>query len=178
MNLSIMKSQSDKNPKKLTSVLLVIYVIILSWIILFKMQFNIFLLHDTSLRSINFIPFAGSLIVNGKVELSEIILNVIVFIPFGVYMSMLFQNWGFFRKIVPIFTVSLLYEGMQYILAIGASDITDLIGNTLGGAIGIAIYNILQRILGKRTIKILNILAFIGTILIILFLGLLIIANM
>ena len=173
-----MKSQNHKNPQKLTIALLVIYLIVLSWIILFKLQFDIRLLQDTRLRSINFIPFAGSLIVNGKVELSEIILNIIVFIPFGVYMSMIFQNWGFFRKIVPIFTVSLLYEMMQYLFAIGASDITDLIGNTLGGVIGVAIYHILQRLLGKRTIKIVNILAAIGTILIILFLGLLIIANM
>lgn len=176
--MSIMKSQNNKNSKKLTSVLLVIYVIVLSWIILFKMQFDIRMLQNTSLRSINFIPFAGSLIVNGKVELSEIILNIVVFIPFGVYLSMIFENWGFFRKTAPIFAVSLLYEAMQYIFAIGAIDITDLIGNTLGGVVGIAIYHILQRLLGKRTIKILNILAAIGTVLIILFLGLLIIANM
>lgn len=38
------------------------------------------------------------------------------------------------------FSVTLLYEVVQYIFAIGASDITDLLGNTLGGVIGIALF--------------------------------------
>lgn len=174
----IMKLQNDSHSKILTSVLFVIYLIVLTWIIVFKMSLDLHLFQDMNHRSINLIPFAGSLIVNGKVELSEIILNIVVFIPAGVYMGMLFNEKSFLRKIIPIFIVSLLYEVLQYIFAIGASDITDLIGNTLGGAIGILLYDILQRILGKRTIKILNILAVIGTVLVIGFLGLLIVANM
>ena len=173
-----MKLQNDSHSKKLTSVLFVIYLIVLTWIIVFKMSLDLHLFQDMNHRSINLIPFAGSLIVNGKVELSEIILNIVVFIPAGVYMGMLFREKGFLRKIIPIFIVSLLYEVLQYIFAIGASDITDLIGNTLGGAIGIVLYDILQRLLGERTIKILNIFAVIGTVLVIGFLGLLIVANM
>ena len=173
-----MKLQNNKDSKKLTSVLLAVYLIVLTWIIVFKMSLDIQLFQEMNHRSINLIPFAGSLIVNGKVELSEIILNIVVFIPAGVYMGMLFGEKDFLRKIAPIFIVSLLYEALQYILAIGASDITDLIDNTLGGAIGIVLYDILQRLLGERTIKILNIFAVIGTVLVIGFLGLIIVANM
>lgn len=68
------------------------------------------------------------------------------------------------RKIAPIFTVSLVYEIIQYVFAIGASDITDLIGNALGGVIGIGIFFILPKIIEGKDVKILNILALIGIV--------------
>lgn len=173
-----MKMTQENKMKKLTGILLVVYLIVLSWIILFKMQFDISLLKNMNLRSINLIPFAGSLVVNGRVDTSEIILNIVAFIPFGVYLSMLNVKWNFLKKAIPIFCVSLMYEIIQYIFAIGGSDITDLIGNTLGGIIGIGLFFLLQHLLGKKTIKILNILATIGTVVVVLFLALLTIANM
>lgn len=36
------------------------------------------------LRGVNLVPFMGSAVVNGRVDLREIIENVIAFIPFGV----------------------------------------------------------------------------------------------
>ena len=173
-----MKTAQRNKMKKWTRVLLAIYLVVLSWIILFKMQFDISLLQNMNFRSINLIPFSGSLIVNDRVDVSEIILNIVAFVPFGVYLAMLKTNWRVPQKVLPIFSVSLLYEVIQYIFAIGGSDITDLIGNTLGGVIGIGIFVILHRLLGKKTIKVLNLLATIGTIITVLFLALLTIANM
>lgn len=163
--------------EKLTKVLLLIYLIILSWIILCKMQLDISLLKNTNYRNINLIPFAGSLITNNRINISEIILNVIVFFPFGLYISMLNEEWKLIKKITPIFIVSLAFETLQYIFAIGGSDITDLIGNTLGGIIGICIFLGLSKLLKDKTIRIINILALIGTIIVVAFLGLLTIAN-
>lgn len=173
MNFSnLMKS------KKLTGVLFFLYFIVLSWIILFKMQFDISLLKDMNFRSVNLIPFAGSAIVNGRVEVSEIILNVVAFVPFGIYMSMLGESWGIVKRIIPIFMASLLYEVLQYILAVGVSDITDLLGNTLGGVIGIALFILLSKLLKGKTVQILNFLALLATILSLAFLGILIIVNL
>lgn len=163
--------------EKLTKVLLLIYLIILSWVILCKMQLDISLLKNTNYRNINLIPFAGSLITNNRINISEIILNVIVFFPFGLYISMLNEEWKLIKKITPIFIVSLAFEALQYIFAIGGSDITDLIGNTLGGIIGICIFLGLSKLLKDKTIRIINILALIGTIIVVAFLGLLTIAN-
>lgn len=163
--------------EKLTKVLLLIYLIILSWVILCKMQLDISLLKNTNYRNINLIPFAGSLITNNRINISEIILNVIVFFPFGLYISMLNEEWKLIKKITPIFIVSLAFETLQYIFAIGGSDITDLIGNTLGGIIGICIFLGLSKLLKDKTIRIINILALIGTIIVVAFLGLLTIAN-
>ncbi|WP_422656870.1 VanZ family protein [Paenibacillus sp. EC2-1] len=167
-----------KKQKKFTLVLLCIYLIVLTWIILLKMEFDFSLLGQMNLRSINLIPFAGSVIVNGQVDTSEIILNVVAFVPFGIYLSMLQEEWSFGRKLIPIFCVSFGFEILQFIFGIGASDITDLIGNTLGGAIGIAIFGLLSIVFKEKTIPIFNTLALIGTFFMVALLSLLTIVNM
>ncbi|MDN9637804.1 glycopeptide resistance protein VanZ1 [Clostridioides difficile] len=162
----------------ITKGLFIVYIIILTWIILFKLQFDISSLETMNLRSINLVPFAGSLIINNRVDISEIILNVAIFVPFGIYVCMLKEEWSFIKKVIPIFITSLAFETLQYIFALGASDITDLIGNTLGGIIGIAVFMPLSKIFKNNTIKIINILALIVTIIVVLFLGLVIFANL
>ena len=165
--------------------LLSVYLVVLTWIILFKMQFDVSLLSHMNLRSVNFIPFAESAVVNGRIDISEILLNIAAFIPFGFYVSMIcqtdtfsFKGGNFLRKVLPVFCVSLLYETLQYIFAIGASDITDLIGNTLGGIIGISIFSMFSAFLGAKAVKIFNGLAAAGTVIVLLFLGMLLLANM
>lgn len=166
----------NKSQRKLTWILFIIYVFVLVWIILLKMQFTLKGL--PYLRGVNLIPFAGSVIINGKMDFDEIINNVLIFIPFGLYICMLKSNWSFLKKIVPIALTSLALEILQFIFAVGATDITDLIGNTLGGVIGCLIYMVFYKLLKDKTNKVLNILACIGTIGILAFLGLLIIVNL
>ena len=87
--------------KKLTLGLLIFYLVALTWIIVLKMQFP-FSGNLPELRNINLIPFGGSLIVNGEVSFSEIIKNVLVFIPFGILISLLWERKSFVQKILPI----------------------------------------------------------------------------
>lgn len=155
--------------------LLVIYLLVLTWIILFKMSFSFQELPN--FRNINLIPFAGSVIVNNQIDFSEIIDNVLIFIPFGIYISMLKPDWSFLKRVLPIAGVSLLYEVLQFIFAIGGTDITDFIGNTLGGMIGIGIYLVLCRLLKTKTDKVLNVLASIGTVGVTFLLVLLVLVN-
>lgn len=172
-----MKEKKTAGSKNVTLGLLTVYLIVLTWIILFKMELNLELLRHMNLRGINLIPFGGSAVVNGKADVSEILLNVAVFIPFGIYLSMLCREIGFLMKVLPIFAVSLMYEVLQYCFAIGASDITDLLGNTFGGIIGIGLFDVCVGVMGERTVKILNILASAGTAIVVAFLALLIVAN-
>ncbi|MFC5591538.1 VanZ family protein [Sporosarcina soli] len=157
------KSKSSRN--KITAGLLAVYLFVLTWIILFKMQFSFQdLRHFTDFRGINLIPFAGSVIKNNQIDIGEIIYNVLAFIPFGIYISMLKPNWSFLKKIVPIAGVSLLFEVLQFTFAIGGSDITDLMGNTLGEMIGIGVYIVFRKLFSTKANKILNVLASIGTL--------------
>lgn len=60
----------------------------------------------THLRNVNLIPFADSTIINNRIDFDEIIQNLIIFIPFGIYLSMLKPNWTWIKRIVPIASVS------------------------------------------------------------------------
>ena len=135
-------------------VVLGIYMVLLIWLILFKLQVNLgSLMH---IRNINLIPYSQSMIVNGQVNLREIIYNVIVFIPMGVYISMFKPEWPLIRKVLPCAVTSLVLETLQYVMAIGASDITDVIDNTLGGIIGIGVALLLARIFKDKTAAVVN----------------------
>ena len=77
----------DNRQRNLTRILFAVYFLILVWILLFKMSFSIDELYKN--RSINLIPFMGSVIVNGRIYINEIIDNILVFIPLGIYICML-----------------------------------------------------------------------------------------
>lgn len=160
---------------KVTMVLFIIYLLVLTWIILFKFSFS---LQDIStLRSVNLIPLAGTAVRNNQLDYAELFSNVLIFVPFGLYLSMLKPTWGFLKKISPIAGVSLSFEILQYILAIGATDITDLLSNTIGGIMGIILFHVFKKIFKNKTIKFLNIVTVVGTVGIVAFLALLMIAN-
>ena len=171
-----MRDNSKTN--KLTKVLFVIYLIAVFWIIVFK--FNLPFSNLGYMRSINIIPFNESLVINGKLAFREIIMNVAIFIPLGIYSGILFKKWTIGKKIFLFFLISLICEIFQFILGVGASDITDIINNTLGGIIGLVIYKGIEKI-SKNSIKaqkIINIIATIGTILMISLLMILVIYNL
>ncbi len=86
-------------------------------------------------------------------------------------------EWGFLKKAAPAFFTSLAFEILQFIFGIGASDITDLLGNTLGGMAGILLFLLLSKLFKGNTIKLINILAAIGTVLMVGLITLLIVAN-
>ena len=167
-----MKKDKQRN---LTIVLSIVYLLILIWILLFKMSFSLEELYRS--RSINLIPFAQSTIVNGRIHISEIINNVIIFVPVGIYASMLIKNESIIKQVSLAFWVSLSIEVLQFILAVGASDITDLIGNTMGGVIGIGVFYLFTMIFKSRTIKVFNILASIVTVGLCSFLTIILLIN-
>lgn len=140
--------------KKFTYVLFEFYFLALAWIILFKGQLS--LAGFGSYRNVNLIPFQGSAIVNGKIDFDEVIGNIFVFLPFGIFMGAVFPKNPFYKKILPIFLTSLAFEILQFVFAIGATDITDLITNTSGGLIGLGIYFLLEKIFKEHTLAVIN----------------------
>ena len=76
-----------KNEKKSKALLVVfgIYLALLVWCILCK--FALRPEEIPHLRGINLIPYAESVIVNGKVQMSEIVENMFLFLPFGLCIS-------------------------------------------------------------------------------------------
>lgn len=150
---------------RLTLALFGVYLIAIYWIIVLK--FNISAYHDQVERIINWIPFR-ELVLYGIIDTTEITLNIFIFIPFGLFAGVLLEQLGFGKKVLLFFSLSFLFEVSQYILKVGAFDITDLITNTFGGIMGVLIYQKLEKALKSKfkAQKFINIFAVIGTIII------------
>lgn len=179
MNHSKLKQTSQCS--KLTLLLLIIYLIALTWIILLKFSFSfqdLPHLRNINLVPINLVPYGDSLVVNGRLSFSELFMNMVVFIPLGLYLSMLKPDWPLWKRILPAIGISLLFEILQFVFAIGASDITDLINNSLGGAVGCLLYILLEKCLPDKTNPILIVLASIGTIGFIVLFTIIIVSNL
>lgn len=95
---------------------------------------------------LNFIPFSSG------IEISTI-LNIIFFMPFGFLLPTL---WNKFRKFIPTvfagFIFSLIIEVGQ-LFTIRATDVDDLIMNTLGTILGFILFKILSIIFKKLSNK-------------------------
>jgi glycopeptide antibiotics resistance protein len=124
--------------KSLSKILLVIYSAFLAWLVLLKTSINIPEVLSYGQRSINLVPFAGA----AKGEMLE---NFIFFIPLGLLLSAALKQHTFGRKLAFIFGFSVTAEVIQFILAIGSTDITDVITNVLGGLLGLGTYDLLRK---------------------------------
>jgi glycopeptide antibiotics resistance protein len=133
------------------------YLVVLTWLVMFKFHIYRTLFQEVHSRSLNLVPFAAS---SGR---GEIILNVLIFVPFGLLLSMVVKKWSFGKKLLLISLSSLTAETLQYIFGIGASDITDLMTNTTGGALGLLIYALFSPFVGTKWLD--RLLAGAGTIL-------------
>jgi glycopeptide antibiotics resistance protein len=136
--------------KILSGGLLASYLMILIWLVLFKFSFNISKVLHHQHRSLNLIPFAAPSIVNGRIDFGEMILNCIFFIPFGLLLNVNFKKVGFLPKLAFIIFFSITAELIQFIFAIGATDITDVITNTLGGFLGLKLYDLSNKYISKE----------------------------
>ena len=148
---------SKKNRNILTITLFILYLLALVWIIIFKLQFSL----DATdrVRTLNLIPLQGSFGDNGFLRVSEVVDNILFFVPFGVYLCMLKNDLPFVKKVLYFMEASLAFEIIQFIFAIGRADITDIFANTLGGILGIGIYALLSKLLKSKTHAVINALA-------------------
>ena len=98
MNPNNMKENNKTN--KLTNVLFIIYLIALFWILLFKLGVRFSYMEK---RNVNLIPFA-------KIDVAEIILNVVIFVPLGIYAGVSLERWGFVKKLFFFFKISFFWN--------------------------------------------------------------------
>ena len=117
-------------------VLFVGYLVLLVWIVLWKL--GVPYVGGGALREIKLIPFvAGSGF--GASNPLEVLVNIVLFVPFGAYLGFLRPSWRWWTTVGVIAASSLLLEVTQYVLAIGSSDISDVISNTAGGLAGLGL---------------------------------------
>lgn len=148
--------------------LLSVYLLLLVGVILFKLPF--YSTAGDTARVINLIPLAGSFDDEGALIWGEIASNTLLFVPFGIYLGML-THWTLRRQVLAIAGLSLGFELAQYLFALGVTDVTDLIDNTLGGVVGIGIAVALTRLFGAAATRIVTVLAALLTVLVVVRFG-------
>ncbi|MDU2241630.1 MAG: VanZ family protein [Paenibacillus sp.] len=118
-------------------------------VILFKtVPFSAIFYHAgvRSIRSINWIPFytIAEFFTSRDIGIGRAFINVggniAIFVPLGILAAQIGNGKSFRMQSLWLLIASLLLEIIQYVLALGSSDIDDILLNTLGGVIGIGIY--------------------------------------
>ena len=150
------------------------YLNIFYWSMLFL---YLFLLVGTvfvgriSFRSVNLIPLHSIrqyIMVDNGIDGTRIMDmniwgNVLMFLPLGIYLSLHSATKSIAKILCYIFFFSLFIEVIQYIFALGVTDIDDIFLNLIGGLIGIIIYKIAKLFL-KNDIKIKNFISMLSVI--------------
>lgn len=93
----------------------IFYISFLLWNILFKYvsPIELFRSEREFYRSLNLIPFND--IIEGNYNQLDVIGNVILFIPLGIYAGMFLKKLKWYENIVIIALISLVFEVSQYI---------------------------------------------------------------
>ena len=120
---------------------------------LFLLAYTVFIGRD-SLRSVNLVPFASIknfiMVDNGiggtRMIDMNIWGNILMFIPAGIYLILHNASKSIAKNMLYIFLLSLFIEAVQFVFALGAADVDDLILNSAGGFLGLMIYKMAGKI--------------------------------
>jgi glycopeptide antibiotics resistance protein len=136
---------NEKNLSRMIRVMGLAYGVFLVWAILWKCGMPF--IGNGLERKINLLPFNG----NTRWEME---FNIAVFAPFGFYLAAAKHKMTPMKQVLITLLASFVLEVIQFIIAVGRSDMTDLLMNTLGGLIGIAAYYALSKLFGKHERKV------------------------
>ena len=165
-----MNNKEIKRLNILSIILFCIYILLLIWIVLFKCNIYLsitngyFEFKTLTLKErfdyylIPFIDYINNDSTQTFIKFKDGILNVIVFIPLGLYLSFFIKNNKFIKVIFYTFLISLLFEIIQLFSLLGSFQTEDLILNLVAGLLGYIIYKIIYK---EKNIKVLNILSLI-----------------
>lgn len=132
-----------------------IYLAWLVWLVLFKLYLPNQYHYMRGIRSVEWIPFA-SREVEFRQTAREMFYNFLVFIPLGAYLAAFLPKSRWWSLVSVGFAVSVGFEVLQYIFAIGASDVTDVIMNTAGTLCGVLLFRLMRRLFKDKAVPVLN----------------------
>jgi len=119
-------------------ILLIMYLSLLVYLTLFSHGY----MRGSFRRSVTLVPFGTIFLyldanINNNIIVTNLLGNIAAFMPLGFLLPLARRKTGRFGRIAfASLGVSLVIEIMQYIMAVGAADIDDLVLNTAGGMLG------------------------------------------
>ncbi|WP_243077192.1 VanZ family protein [Microbacterium sp. SS28] len=139
-----------------------VYVFLLVWLVLFKLEAPWVGLGE--MRRIKLVPFAHSAAYGASTPF-DVVANLLLFVPFGLYLGLLAPTWRWWKAAAVIAATSLALEAAQFVLAVGSTDVTDVIVNTAGGVVGLWLCAGAHRLLRARAGGILQRILVVGSVL-------------
>lgn len=129
--------------------LFAVYLVLLAWVVLWKLEVPWIGEAAVRGRPIKLVPFvaSGEAGANAPVEVA---INLVLFVPFGFYLGLLAPRWRWWRAAGVLLVASLALEIVQHLISTGSFDTTDLIVNTGGGLIGLGLLALLRRRRGEE----------------------------
>ena len=146
------KQWENHRTKVISCIVFGVNLLLLTKLVLFKFAFAIE--EIPHLRQLNLIPFHYETSVKPIMHIKEVVYNILVFVPAGVYFTAFFGERKWWEVIGASFLISLSFEIIQWIFSIGVRDITDLLGNTLGGVLGTFLFVLFGKILSKKRMRV------------------------
>ncbi len=144
-------------------VLFVIYLVLLAWTVVWKLDVPYVGAAALIPRPIKLIPFLPSAEAGGSAPL-EVIANIVLFVPFGLYLGLLAPTWQWWKWTGVFIGASFVLETTQYLLSTGSFDTTDVIVNTVGGLAGLGLLALARDRLQTRTVAVVTRVCLVGTV--------------
>lgn len=84
---------------------------------------------------------SGDVKITSWASLKGIMLNILLFIPFGFLIPIIWKKrWSWWKIMLLGFAASFCVEIVQLVTRLGFADVDDLMNNTIGAALGYLIY--------------------------------------
>lgn len=143
--------------------LFVAYLVLLAWTVLWKLEVPWVGAAWALPRPFKLVPFVASGDAGASAPL-EVLANILLFVPFGVYLALIAPRWRVWKAAAVFVAASLLLEVAQHVLSTGSFDITDVIVNAAGGLAGLALLSAVRGGLRQRTEPIVTRVMLIATV--------------
>lgn len=79
--------------------------------------------------------------------------NIVIFVPYGFFISMASRSRGFFKTLFFSMGLSLCVEITQLFTRVGSFDVDDILLNTIGGVIGYIIFLICNGVRRRHDVR-------------------------
>jgi glycopeptide antibiotics resistance protein len=161
-------TKSRDGGRALLVVLFLVYLVLLVWIVLWKL--DVPWVGAGAQRQIKLVPFVRTADA-GPTAPFDLIANIALFIPFGLYLGLLAPSWRWWNVAGVLVGASVALEVAQYVLAVGRSDITDVIVNTAGGLAGLGLVVMARRRYEAKTAAVMTRVCLVGTVIAVVAVG-------
>ena len=79
--------------------------------------------------------------------------NILIFVPYGFFVSMAGRTRGLFRTFFLSMFLSLGVETVQLVTRVGSFDVDDILLNTIGGILGYVVFAACSRVRRKHHVR-------------------------